>query len=265
MYKIQPKTVFIGKSIKYLPTCHSTNDWCAKLLENEFVSEGFTVYTSHQTHGKGQRGNNWESAKDKNITMSIVLKPDFIKASNQFQLNIAISLGIYAAISKFINGFFVENVAFYYENLKVKWPNDIYFGKKKIGGILIENTIFGSNLSTSIVGIGLNINQLSFENDKANSIRNILEADYDVEKSDLMTLIFEEIESYYLKLKSNKATDFSTKYLSILFRINQWHNFRKNDKDFVGKIIGVNDYGRLKIETQKGVELFDFKEVEFVI
>jgi BirA family transcriptional regulator, biotin operon repressor / biotin---[acetyl-CoA-carboxylase] ligase len=265
LYKIQPKTVFVGKTIKYLPTCHSTNEWCANFLENENVSEGFSLYTSHQTHGKGQRGNSWEAEKDKNITMSIVLKPEFLKASSQFQLNIAISLGVYVAISKFLNGFALKKTSFYNENLKIKWPNDIYFSNKKIGGILIENTILGTNLSTSIIGIGLNINQLTYENEKANSLREILGTNYDLQIEDLMTLIFEEIEAYYLKLKAGEIEFLNQEYLKALFRINQWHNFRKNGIDFSGKINGIDNFGRLKIETQFGLEVFDFKEVEFVI
>ena len=121
MYNIQPKTLIVGKTIKYLPSCHSTNVWCANYVEKESVSEGFAVYTPHQFDGKGQRGNKWESEIGKNITMSIFLKPDFLKASDQFQLNMAISLGIYEAISKYLN-----------EHLKIKWPNDLYFENSKL-------------------------------------------------------------------------------------------------------------------------------------
>ncbi|MES2795628.1 MAG: biotin--[acetyl-CoA-carboxylase] ligase [Bacteroidota bacterium] len=254
MYNIQPKTLIVGKTIKYLPSCHSTNVWCANYVENESVSEGFAVYTPHQFEGKGQRGNKWESEIGKNITMSIFLKPNFLKASDQFQLNMAISLGIYEAISKYLN-----------EDLKIKWPNDLYFDNSKLGGILIENTIFGSNLNTSIIGIGLNINQIQFEISHATSIKKILGATIDLEIGEIMSLIFEGIEKYYLKLKSGEIDAVRLEFLEKLFRINQWHYYRKNDQEFSGKIIGVDNIGRLKMETETSEELFDFKEVEFII
>jgi BirA family transcriptional regulator, biotin operon repressor / biotin---[acetyl-CoA-carboxylase] ligase len=254
LYKIQPKTLFVGKSLKYLPTCHSTNDYCAQLLENEDITNGFCLYTGHQTNGRGQRGNVWESAAGQNIMMSIVLKPTFINATDQFHLNMAVSIGIYKALSTYLP-----------EYLTIKWPNDIYYKTLKIGGILIENSIMGNKLTSSIIGIGLNINQLCFENKNASSLKRILLNDVDFEINKILESIFENIETYYLKIQNNDIDHLKREYLQNLFRYNKWHYFKKNDLAFEGKIIGVDKFGRLEVETEFGLETFGFKEVEFVI
>lgn len=264
MYKIQPKTVFVGKSIKYLPTCHSTNDFCQQLTESDSIENGFCVYTDFQISGRGQRGNIWEGEAGKNIMMSIFLKPDFIKAADQFQINIAVSLGIYRALLLFAKEISNQKLQILYNNLKIKWPNDVYFGDNKIGGILIENTILGSYLSSSIIGIGLNVNQLVFENTKANSLKKILNSLNDLEISQIMKLIFEQIEKSYLQLKIGEFEQLKNEYLNRLFRANEWHSFRKNGYVFNGKIIGIDNYGRLEVETESAVDYFDFKEIEFI-
>ncbi len=265
MYKIQPKTVFIGKSIKYLPTCHSTNDFCQKLIESGSIENGFCVYTDFQTKGRGQRGNKWEGEAGKNLMMSIFLKPDFLKATDQFQMNVVVSIGIYRAILLFVKEISSQKLPILYDNLKIKWTNDIYVTDHKIGGILIENTIFGMNLSSSIIGIGLNINQLVFENANASSLKKSLNFINDLEISQIMSLIFEQIESCYLQIKNGQFEVLKNEYLNCLYRINEWHNFRKNGFVFLGKIIGIDNFGRLEIETNEEIVFFDFKEIEFII
>lgn len=257
MYKIQPKTVFLGKTSEYLPVCHSTNDYCQQLLAINEPENGFFVHADFQTKGRGQRGNNWEAIEGQNVLMSIILKPNFLKATDQFQLNMAVSLGILAAIKSI----FQENEI--HNNLKIKWPNDIYFENKKLGGILIENTILGSNLNYSIIGIGLNVNQLFFENRNAISVLQILNKAETINLNTVFEKILEQIEYYYLKLKSGENLEME--YLKSLFRIDEYHNFRKNEQIFTGKIIGIDVFGRLKIEVENEVQVFDFKEVGFVI
>ena len=218
---------------------------------------GFFVHADFQTKGRGQRGNNWEAIKGKNILMSIILKPNFLKATDQFQLNMAVSLGILAAIKSIFQEKEIHN------NLKIKWPNDIYFENKKLGGILIENTILGSNLNCSIIGIGLNINQMVFENRNAISVLQILNRVEAIHLNLIIEKILEQIEYYYLKLKNSEELELD--YLKSLFRINEIHHFRKNEFDFLGKIVGIDAFGRLKIEVENQLQVFDFKEVGFVI
>jgi BirA family transcriptional regulator, biotin operon repressor / biotin---[acetyl-CoA-carboxylase] ligase len=262
LYKIQPKTVFIGKSYKYLPSCHSTNETAIEILENQSVEEGFVVCTSDQTKGKGQRGNIWESESGKNITMTLILKPTFLKAIDQFKLNMAVSIGIYNGICNFLEN---QTSLQLNENLKIKWPNDIYIGNSKIGGILIENNILGSNINTTIIGIGLNVNQLSFSNANASSLKSKLGCMEDFSLELLMETIFEHIEQIYLELKTMEFSELQSKYHSLLFRKDEWHPFLRNGILFNGKIVGVDQYGKLILDTIDGEQGFDFKEISFVL
>ena len=130
MYKILANTVFLGKDIIYLTECHSTNDEALERLRRREISEGSIIFTDNQTKGRGQRGNVWLSQAGMNITFSLLLKPNFLIPSEQFYLNMIISLSV------------VELFLGYSDDMKIKWPNDIlHQSDGKIGGILIENII----------------------------------------------------------------------------------------------------------------------------
>lgn len=253
MHNFQPKTLFLGKNTLYLPSCHSTNDIAAEIIQKGQFFDGTLVITSDQTAGRGQRGNNWETLPGQNITMSVILKPDFLSATAQFSLNIAVSLGVYEFLSKYVA-----------KDLSIKWPNDMYVGKRKIVGMLLENSLAGNRISHSIVGIGVNINQLSFNNDKAISLR--LAARHD--EFDIETLVGELcicLEKYYLQLKNGHLAAQKKQYLQHLFRFEETHYFSKNGSRFLGKIVGIADSGLLMIEVAGEVQYFDFKEVAFEI
>ncbi|WP_236612907.1 biotin--[acetyl-CoA-carboxylase] ligase [Cesiribacter andamanensis] len=130
MYNSPADTLFIGSSIIYLPECHSTNTAALHLLENESLPEGAVLITDKQTAGRGQRGNNWEASPGQNLTFSVVLRPRFLPIRDQFLLTISISLAIYDLLTD------LQVPA-----LSIKWPNDLYCGTKKIGGILIESSL----------------------------------------------------------------------------------------------------------------------------
>ena len=254
MYNIQPNTLFTGKLIKYLPSCHSTNDIAVQMIQTEnIVFEGTVIITDHQTAGRGQRGNSWEASIGENLTFSIILKPFFLKASDQFQLNVAVSMGVFDFLSEFID-----------EGLSVKWSNDIYYENKKMGGILIENSLQGYQIGHSVIGIGLNINQLEFGSLRATSLRNITQNPLKYDLSEMLKELLENIEKNYLKIKNNEYKSLKIKYLTNLFRFQEYYHYQTKGQQFLGKIIGINETGKLGIETDGEVIYFDFKEVEFV-
>ena len=218
------------------------------------VFEGTVIITDNQTAGRGQRGNSWEASSGENLTFSLILKPFFLKASDQFQLNVAVSMGVFDFLSEFID-----------ENLKVKWSNDIYVGDKKMGGILIENSLQGYKIGHSIVGIGLNINQTEFINERATSLRKITENPLKYDLSELLKKLLENIEINYLRIKNNDYEELKIRYLHNLFRFNEYHYFKRNGQIFLGQIVGIDENGKLGIETDGNLIHFDFKEVEFVI
>ncbi len=143
-------TMIIGSNIIFHNELISTNTCAALLLKQQKPPEGTVIHANFQTAGKGQKGNIWVSEAGKNLLFSIILFPDMIKPEEQFGISMAISLGICDFLNKLI------------PVCSIKWPNDIYAGDDKIAGILIENSIRGGNIESSIAGIGLNINQVIF-------------------------------------------------------------------------------------------------------
>ena len=140
--------LFIGNNIISLEEVDSTNRYLKDyLLKDNNTIEGLVVVATNQHSGRGQKGNTWQSEQGKNLTFSIFIKPN-IQVQAQFLISKAISLGIVD---------FLNDVGL--SELKIKWPNDIFCKDKKIARILIENTLKGNNVSNSIIGIGLNVNQ----------------------------------------------------------------------------------------------------------
>lgn len=253
MYKIYPKTLFLGQKIQYLPSCQSTNDEASALIAQTDPAEGTLVITDHQIAGRGQRGNQWETKSGQNLTASFILKPTFLSANEQFWLNIAISLGIYDVLLPLVG-----------DTLRIKWPNDIYTGDQKVGGILIENTLHGYDIAWSVVGVGLNINQTEFNYPTATSLQQQapLPNTYDI--PGLLSRLCETLEQRYLQLRSGQRDPLKISYLQTLYRYQEEHVFEREGHYFRGIIVGVDDAGRLAIAQDGQVRYFGFKEVSFV-
>ena len=219
------------------------------MLKDETLPEGTIIITNQQTAGKGQRGNSWEAQPEKNLTFSLVLRPLFLQANQQFQLNMAISLGILDFLNHHQKGF------------AVKWPNDIYYGEKKIAGILIQNNLKMKNLETSIIGIGLNINQENFSYPKATSLKLI------TTKEGSLQILLEQLgsflESRYIQLKKGNLQTLKNEYLNQMLGYCEDRLFEA-DEIFNGRITGIDKDGRLEIETSTGLRYFAFKEVAFL-
>lgn len=246
-----PKTLFIGKQLIYLPTCTSTNTVaCVMLLKNEAI-EGCVVITDHQTQGRGQRGNLWEAEPDKNITLSLILKPVFLSIHQQFYLTISISLAVLDTIHCFVP-----------DSVKIKWPNDILAENKKLAGILIENSISGYNLQHSVVGIGLNVNQKKFRHPQATSLANVTNTTYN--KISVSEKLMEHIEARYLQLKNNRLDKLKFDYLQHLYCYQAPHLFLINKEQTQGIIVGIDETGRLAVQIKDTLRYFNFKEITFL-
>jgi len=253
LQNIAPKTLFTGQQLVYLPQCDSTNTIAHDLLIKNKATEGCVVITSAQTRGRGQRGNTWEAEPGKNITLSLILKPSFVAIQNQFLLNIAVSLAVADLAKAFLP----------HQLLKVKWPNDLYYGNKKLGGILIENTINNLFLQHSIVGIGLNINQLSFANEGAISFAQLTGKEYTLES--VIEQLLTCLEVRYLELKQGKLAKQKFEYLQILYRYQEEYDYRIADKVVKGKILGIAENGKLGLQIENEIKYFDFKEISYML
>lgn len=252
MYKIFANTLFTGQQLVFVPECHSTNSLASELASKSILSEGTLVITSHQTAGRGQRGNSWETAAGMNLTFSILLKPTFLSVKDQFYLTIITSLAVADLLKE-------QSVM----EAKIKWPNDILVNQKKIAGILIENTIQREMIQQSIVGIGLNVNQKNFNIATATSLANVAGHDFDLNK--VLNLLLEKFEHRYLQLRSGKYTELKNEYLKNLFGLGEQRTFVSNDQQFQGVIQNVNENGELVVTVNDNLRSYSLKEINFIL
>lgn len=250
MYKISANTLFVGKNLVFVPECHSTNTIAMDLSQRESTIEGTVVITDNQHSGRGQRGNRWVSEPGKNLTFSLILKPAFLRPDQQFRLTMVISL----AIADYAKSKFPDSV-------KIKWPNDVLVKERKICGILIENSLSGDTIQSAVVGIGFNINQTSFPNLKATSIKQETGKDYTLE--DELPLLLQAIEERYVQLRDGRINLLENDYLTNLYRKGEWHAFNTKAGALPGMIEGVDQRGRLIVQTSEGKQYYDLKEISF--
>lgn len=232
----------------------STNNYMKSLLLKQKVKEGTIVSADFQTGGRGQRGNGWMSENGKNLLFSIVLYPDAVKANEQFLILQVVSLAVADFLRKYTDG------------ITIKWPNDIYWREKKICGILIENAIEGDQIKESVCGIGINLNQESFDSSLPNpvSLKQITGEYY--KQSIILGEVRELLFSYYEQLRRGEIQIIAENYRDSLFRKTGYHLFNDNTNDFIARIKNVAPDGTLILETESGDERrFAFKEVRYVL
>lgn len=261
MYDPCSKTLFIGKKIAYLPTCHSTNDIAAELVRQENLSEGTVVITDAQTAGRGQRGARWVTSQGHNFTFSLVLRPTFLVAAEQFLLSQAMALGVRRFVSAFS------------EKAMIKWPNDLYVSDLKIGGILIENAWQGTRMTHAVVGVGLNVNQTDFGDKmtsaaskpviRATSLR--LETGQMFELAAQLPSLLQCLEHAYLRLRAGQYEQIRNDYQAVLLGYGEIRLFRANGQVFEGLVTAVTPAGRLCLQRTDGTQQeYDIKEVEWL-
>lgn len=221
---------------------------------SEPLAEGTVIMADDQYAGRGQHGNTWVSQAGLNLTFSTYLRPFFLPIPLQFQLNVAVSLGLLNALQVYIE-----------DGIKVKWPNDIYYNESKLGGVLIENTISLNALKSSIVGIGINVNQTEFNSilkKRVTSISQILHENVDL--TDLLKKICHSIEAQYLMLKAGRHKEQHFNYLKSLYQFDKICSYRSADEVFEGRITGVSDEGKLLVFHNGEEHSYGLKEIEFM-
>ena len=220
--------------------------------------EDMTVlWAIEQTAGRGQRGNSWFSAPGENLTFSVVLKRSFLAADAHF-LNYAIAEAVADYISS--HGILAS----------VKWPNDVYIGKNKISGILIENSLVGDRLAASVVGVGFNVNQKEFPQlANATSLTRCTGKVHDLEECLNGIVSRFEMNLSCLDSPRHRALLLGS-YSNHLFRKDQTCRYRDmaSGEEFWGKIEGVDpEDGRLRINNLSSHKtvLYRFKEVSYIL
>ncbi|MBN2236997.1 MAG: biotin--[acetyl-CoA-carboxylase] ligase [Bacteroidales bacterium] len=240
-------------NIRTVPQIASTNKRMQELAEENQLQYGDVLRAVNQNFGIGQQGNAWESEAGKNLTFSLYLEELPIQASQIFQLNKIISLAMFDYL-----------IAHSVENVKIKWPNDLYVENKKIAGMLTHNRFFGNQLKSSIVGIGLNVNQMHFLSDAPNpiSLTQITNQTYSVEEE--LQKLLNEIANRMTQIENE--TKINSEYLAHVYGFDSWRNYKDESGTFQAIIKGVDEYGRLQLEKKDGeIATYDIKAIEFLL
>ena len=234
----------------------STNTYLSRLAAT--LPGGTVIYTPCQTAGRGQRGNSWESEDYKNLTFSLLLKRPPLKARDQFFLSEAAALAVVKALTAEAG-----------EGFTVKWPNDVYWQDKKICGMLIENSLDGSDIATSIVGIGINVNQERFVSNAPNPVSLINITGHEHDLMSLLKQVCSGIEQVVSSLDDNTARqDLHRCYMTALYRNDgTMHPFEDaSGHHFMATIAGIAPDGTLTLRHEDGsTHDYLFKEVKHII
>lgn len=242
----------MGKNVVFMPECHSTNSFAMELCQQSIsTAEGTVVITAHQTAGRGQRGNTWQAEQGKNLTFSTILKPTNLAVNDHFYLNIFTSLAIY----DYLRGKGCSRIS-------IKWPNDVYINEKKVCGILIENQLFGNLFSNTVIGIGLNVNQMQFEVNSATSLGLALDREFELATE--LEILLGSLEVRYLQLRQNDLEGLMEDYVRVMYWLNEEHTFHSEDCFFEGTICGVDQTGRLRVKIREAEKVFGMKEISYV-
>ena len=232
----------------------STNTYLQEINEHERAR--CVVYADEQTAGKGMGTNVWESEPGLNLTFSMGVDMAFLKAADQFLLSQAVPLGLLDVLDKQLPS----------EALSVKWPNDLYYGNRKLCGILINSTIHGMDMGVSVIGIGLNVNQMCFRDWPTHPISMKMILNEEVALELLLKQLVDAVDQRIQQLRSPEGiATIKEAYLSRLYRYRIWADYEVNGEKVRRFIMGIDSFGRLETIDESGAKnVYDIKEIKFV-
>ncbi len=232
----------------------STNSLAREWFNTNKNDSPICIVANNQTSGRGQRGAAWVSNAGENLTFSVIYPKPSVEISNQFLISAAVGLQLIKALKQLK-----------IKNLKLKWPNDIMADSYKIGGVLIENILQNNVISASIIGIGLNINQVSFPDlPKAASLKNLTGTIYSTEE--VLSMILKQLEEMIVSNDKSFFENIFEDYEAGLFRKNKASTFQLKDGSFiVGIILGVTPSGLLRLQVEdEEIRTFDLKDLKLL-
>lgn len=248
------------KNFELLDEIPSTNSYLQELLQkNPTLPELYGVFTRHQSQGRGQRGNTWHSKPGENIIISFLLRPQFLESNEQFVISELASIAVARCLAQFLD----EDQK---KQITVKWPNDIYYGDKKIAGILIEHSLTGNTIDYSIIGLGININERDFPEDLPNPVSLTQITGKQYELAEVIVFLLHEIQEQYQAIRKGLRTDLHARYMKHLYRRDgQFYPYESAQGIFKARIRNVQPNGIITLCHEDG-ELHDyaFKELKFL-
>ncbi len=234
-------SVNIGEPFISFSQVESTNDEAKKAIQQGVATHGMAFFSSNQVAGRGQRGKSWSGEPGASMALSVLIRPDFLTVLQQFELSQAVALGVRDTVAPMTGE----------QQLLIKWPNDLYWQDKKLGGILIESVMSSSgNWSWAIAGIGLNINQKIFNPSLPNpiSLFQITEQTYEpatVARS-LCNMLARRLE----QLQQQKTLLLQQEYNELLYKKGERVRLRSGNRTFEAIVNGVTEKGELLLEGE---------------
>lgn len=234
----------------------STNVFAIDLLAKSNPIEGTVISTYNQSVGKGQFGRKWYSGTNSNISLSLILRPTFLSIKENFYLSIMLSL----AVREYIASHLTKST------VKIKWPNDIYVNNDKIAGLLIQNTIMGKSIVASIMGVGLNVNELNFPSVIPNPISIIQKTGKELILDEEVEKLLDYIVLYYTRLKQGDLLGLKKDYLHYLYRRGEIAKFYLGEKETIDcEIVGIGDSGKLVLNHKGDLIEHAMNEIRMII
>ena len=235
-----------------IDSTNSTNSELKKRCSEQNLQSFSVLVTQKQTSGRGQAGTSWESEPNKNLTFSIILFSENLPVKQSFIISRIFSLAVKKTLDKYTN------------HISIKWSNDIYYQDKKICGMLIENEVMGNNISSSIIGIGINVNQEKFTGNAPNpiSLKQITGKTYNLDE--ILDCVLHTAKEKYRQFLSGDTEKICNEYQNALYRKSGYYNYEDKNGCFQACIKEVKDNGTLVLETSSGeIRNYLFKEVKF--
>lgn len=248
------KTQFTGAQLIELSEVPSTNSLAMELLADK-SAEGTVIWARHQSAGRGQKGNSWEVAPGQNLTFTLIYYPRFLENREIFSLSKMVSVALHDFLTEKLPD----------ADVVIKWPNDLLVNKQKVAGILIENQFEGNRLKGTVIGIGLNVNQLVFPEEiknKATSMK--LASGHDFEIRDLLWDLLAHLEAGYLRLRAGQKSLLDRQYYDRLYGYQEMISLEVDGVVGDWMIMGLEASGRLAVTQGQKMRYFDFKEIRFV-
>lgn len=245
---MQYKKIFLNETA-------STHEQLKSMVESGQADDGLVVQTAFQHAGKGLADNKWFSSPNKNLLCSIGRKLDFVAAGKQFLISKAVSVAVYQVVAELI----ADPTA-----LRIKWPNDIYVGDRKLGGMLITHIVSGQMLTYTMIGIGINLNEESFSKEIPNPVSLLQLTGRQSDPTQILDALLQKLDETIKMMRSDEAL-LNKIYLNHLLRYEKWAPYLVKGVETEAKIRAVNEFGFLMLETRNAELLtLDLKEVAFV-
>ena len=236
------RTRELGKRVEYYNRLDSTNEEAWELIEEEEDNQhGTIVITENQIKGKGRKENLWSMVAGKGLAISMILDKKYPTNHSSF-ISLAAGISVVESLKK-------RNV-----ECSLKWPNDIYFEDKKLGGILCESKIKKNEIDKIVIGVGINVNETIEEH--PNDLQKSLTTMFSITRHPHQReLIVAEFINYFERLLiniSDNPNSIIDQWLSHCLHLNKDVSFSNQGTINNGTFIGIDEkgYARVKINDQ---------------